>query len=867
MQVGFLTRCFEFERKFQLGVAALVGFRIDGSVRLMSDMALWTLIGEELGDQAVIDEGLPKSRAEFLVRGHVHTPGGAHQPTCPVKVRVGAVEKTLYVIGDRTWHRGVPTEPVPFTTMELTWARAYGGGGYARNPAGTGHAPDASGAHPLPNIETPGRLVTAPSQEPEPAGFMPYGFEWPQRREKLGTFDDEWLREDFPGYPRDIDWTTFNVAQPDQRQPEAYVGDETIECVNLHPERPKLEGRLPSIHARAFLTFKTPQGPGPLIDVPMRATTVWLFPHLETGVLVFHGAHQVGEDDAHDVAEILLAAENLGSPRTLDHYQRIMTASRTQDPTAVLPLVSGVGLVPDDCVGVGTIDAEIAAFQPDGLLLENQFRRAHEAHEEARAQLEAAGLDTSLLGPPPPPPEKTQYGIDDLAALIERGEQEREKAEREAQAGRAQLKERAQALCAEYEVDYDTLFLELAGPPAFDAEARLAQLDGALASARALGCPLPEQEAQIQDPEFRARVRETEVQLKEAYRLSAHMNPKVAPSLEGAVAEARRRELLELTRGGQSAGGRDWTGIDLRGEDLSGADFTGAFLECANLTGCNLSDVNFTRAVLASATLDGAILSGAKLAGANLGRASLKNAVSDREIDLAQAVLDQIDLRGARMFGLNLHDAMLRESRLDGASLEGIRGEGVTFYKCSLVGTSICRATLPKASFIEADASGLIATGANLEGATFYDVRADGAKLDHARLSNFRATGKTSLLRSDFEESALDKSNFRGVDLTESRFTRCDVSGGDLSEAVFVRADLRELVARGTLMIRTDFTEANLAGADLMNAILSKANLTGTDLSNASLFGADLARARSDGGTKLDGADQRRVRVHPVRAT
>jgi uncharacterized protein YjbI with pentapeptide repeats len=873
MHVGMLSRCFEYQRRCQYTVTTLIGFSFDGSVRLMSEMAIWKMIAAELGD-SLVDESMPKSRAEFFVRGRAFPPGGA-AATCPVSVEIGGLAKTLYVVGDRYWVDGVPTEPVPFTEMDLTWARSFGGADYARNTAGKGSTPvvvDGHNVHPLPNIEEPGRLITSPRDRREPAGFLPWGLDWPQRRENGGgTYDDRWLREEYPGFPSDIDWSMFNVAPADQQQEAPFRGNETFRCTNMHPQKAVVEGRLPGIAPRCFVTFsddpnahQRDRKPGPLIEVPLRATTVWLLPHIEMGILVFHGTQQVSEDDATDLHEILLAAENLGEPRELSHYERVMRDARAETPEAMLRYVSGSDLVPPGCEGVPEIDGEIAALKPEGLLAAAQFRRAEEEHAAARQRLIDAGMDPEIAGAPPAPAK--QGTVDDLPGLLKQASELKDQREAEAEAEAILLKEQARELCEKHGLDYDSLFVEQPGPPKFSAAERLADIEETLADARSLGCPIPELEAQVADPAFRAQIEAGEANLKEAYRLGAHTNPKLAPRREGEEAARQRKELLDLVGARHSAAGRDFTGIDLAGQDISGADLRGVFMECANLAGANLTDCDLSGSVLANASLEGANLTGAKLRDANLGRANLRGAYAERPPDLLHAILELADLTGARIPGVVFDESMLRECIFDGADLSSTSAKKTVFIRCSMRGTIIAGSNMKDASFIEMDASDLIATGASLEGMTLFDVRCDGAKLDRGMLANFRACGKTSLTNADLSESMLERSNFRAIDLSGARLVRSDVSGGDLSEARFAGADLTELVGRASLFIRTDFTEAKMERADLMNALLSKANLTGADLTDANLYGADLARARSDGGTKLDGAIKLKMRVFPVRA-
>ena len=56
----------------------------------------------------------------------------------------GALRAAIAVVGDREWRDGVPSEPRRFTTLPLTFERAFGGPGYARNPVGRGYLIEAT---------------------------------------------------------------------------------------------------------------------------------------------------------------------------------------------------------------------------------------------------------------------------------------------------------------------------------------------------------------------------------------------------------------------------------------------------------------------------------------------------------------------------------------------------------------------------------------------------------------------------------------------------------------------------------------------------------------------------------------------------
>ena len=181
--------------------------------------------------------------------------------------------------------------------LDLTWNKAFGGPGFARNPQGKGHDPiiTESGGKvlPLPNVEYPDRPVTSPSDRPEPAGFMPLDLMWPQRHAKTGTYDDTWFRERWPYFPEDFDWTFFNVTPEDQWAKEFFSGEEDIELTNMHPRHPRLLSRLPRLRHRIFIhrlkDWRKRDGEFDFVEPETPAGHGLAFPAPRTGRDVFQG--------------------------------------------------------------------------------------------------------------------------------------------------------------------------------------------------------------------------------------------------------------------------------------------------------------------------------------------------------------------------------------------------------------------------------------------------------------------------------------------------------------------------------------------------------------------------------------------------
>jgi uncharacterized protein YjbI with pentapeptide repeats len=861
LALSVLHRVVEQGGAFQLCVAAVAYVTLGDDAALLTELALWKEAAALLG--GVVDEVAPKARAEVLVTGSAHAPGGSPAPAVDVRVRIGAVDKTLRVTGDRRWTSDdVPSAPEPFTEMPLTWARSFGGEGFAPNPLGKGFAPDASveGApRPLPNVEDPRAMVRGPNDRPAPAGLGPIDPTWPQRAGRMGTFDERWLREDFPGLPRDLDCSAFNAAPDDQRIEGRWRGDEGFALDHLHPTRARVDGRLPGFAARVFVNARAPDGEA-LREVPVALDTVHFLPGAERAVLVYRGVTPVAEDDASDVLQLLAALERVGAPKDAEHYRAVL-AQRMDPQKGARFAFRERDLLPE---GVSSGLAELFAQSPgapQGLLADNQRRRAEAELERARENLRARGVDPDPHLParfpePEPPPS-----LDELPEALERAESFAEAQRAGADTARQKAESDARRLCARNGVDYDALLArrraEDAGPPRFSAKAERERLTGLAARARAAGVDAAPLEARLADPGLQEKLERAEAALLEAYRATAHHRD-AAPRLADAL-NARARRFVEDRRArGEGLAAWDFTGADLSGMDLSGMDLRRSLMESVNLRGCTLSDCDFTGAVLAHADLSGATLDGAKLAGANLGGAVLRGAMAGRPVDLTGATLWKTDLGGASFAGASLDGTQVFEATLRDATLGALSAVDATFYQCDLSGLSLDGAHLAKATFLECSLVGAGVAGVRLREAALIGCDLSGADLQRAGMEGLRAIRGCLFVGADLREARLPHASLReaklaGARLAGATLTECDLSGCDLRGA-----DLTEVSAAKVRLTRADLTGATLARARLPHALLRNATVEDADFTRANLFGADMTRAKGR-ARSLDDANLGRV--------
>lgn len=728
-----------------------------------------------------------KVSAEVMLAGACHAPGGRPVTECPVVFRVGAWSKSLRVVGQRVWVDSVlgsvPSDPVPFTTMPITWANAFGGPGYARNPAGKGYK-----TRELCTLERPRDVIRSPAAELEPAGFGPINPAWPQRAALRGKeYGRRYRAERAPWYPEDFDWRHFSAAPADQQLPGYLRGDEELAFQNLHPAAPIFTARLPGLRVRVFVVDVD----GAFREIPMALDTLYADLHHERLVLTWRGLGPAREDDLSDVRAALIASEPLEGERLPEARYREALEAFARDPAglkeALHPKLQelaererGGGAAPAASGGDGPRDpVEDLLRDKLELLPPEQAAAAREALQSAMAReggdkVRAAIIEAAAReGDTPPTPMLQKPGAAPPLGLrrIMR-----------------QVQEQAAALKAKLE-----------------------------------GRPVPEEQ--------RRRVEELE-RLPHDPRWR-ELDPDYTPP-EGPVS-------AEEPGPGRDLRERDLTGQDLRGLDLRGADLREAILTRADLRGANLRGANLRCAILFKAQLGGADLTGADLSRVNAAQARAEGAILDEvKLDLAcleDATLAGASLRGARGEFALLARADLGDARLGGAALHRSDLSETTLDRAVLAGASLTGCALIRCRGVTVDLSGADLGGASLAGAALPgarlgDCRADGSVWAGADISG-ADLGFATLRRAIMPRLAAAGARFHGADLRGARLDRADLQRADLTRANLFEANLNKARLGGTR-----FTGASLYGATLVGASGAGADFTGANLKRSTLEGA-----------------------------
>lgn len=878
-RLGILTKVERRGARATLVVSALGLFSLFEPTDFEFDTALWPMVVKEMPEGAIFDMAMPKPCAEVLFAGRAMAPQGVPVEAMTVDVQVGAMRKRLAVFGDRAWlpetTGTVFSRPKPFLEMPLSPERSFGGPGHAENPRGRGFdAPRRAGAGEivwLPNLEDPRRLIRAIDDEIPPVRPGPIDPGHPSRRALAGTYDEAWLKKDFPGLARDADPHLFCVASPDQRIAGYFSGDEPFSAAGFDAARPAIAGTLPGMRVRVFV--KTGSSEAGLVELAAAIDTVWLFPSAGKGVLIYRCACPVADIEGDDATHVMLAYERLAQPpRPLDHYREVFRL-RTDPAEKFKYALADAQLSPEP--------------DPEALARRKAAREAHAAarmEKSERAQelvmrdaFAKAGLPLHFMPslpkaePPPflmPTPEEVESGDFDMAELMAGLDAIYVQAETQARELSARAEQQQGAVERFRETgdfgNIDALLATLDLPEPATVSDKLELPDGF-----ALPEATPDEEQMLREASGR-------------FFLLPEAGP-LGPARSGiAHALAAVPELPAFPPPEPPAYPRDptpMTGLPPlppQPQDPAAiARIAAAFPQLAG-PGDRLEDLLGSLAGEKGVAPEAA---GEADARAMLGAASARLDAAEPEIVAGVAAMRQMSPGPvfpakpltpavAARFGA-LVAAEARQRSLAGRDMAGANLSGQSFAGLDLSGAFFERCDLRGADFTGARCAGAVFSGADLRAANFSDAvlgeanlsgaKAQGARFCRADLTKAQML-KIELVGADlsgavledvnFIESALDDARLVGARLTRVSALRLSMARADLSQASiegcsFIEIAAEGLVARGMRALKLCAVKLKAPGADFSGASLQQCGFH---------LGCDLTKARFDGALAVNGA-------------
>ncbi len=846
LEPSLLYKTFEWEKQQRFVASVLIGFPLDGSDPLL-EPDLWKFLSEELGKDAMLDMCMPKPRGEVLVHGRFFAPGAQPVPAGRVRLRMETIDKELAVIGDRRWRLGIgATAPAPMTEMPVTWQNAFGGEGFRKNPQGKGFQPEtdeiARKRHPLPNIENPKQLISSPDDRPDPAGFGSLDFQWPQRFSKVGTYDEKWLKERFPGPAEDMDWTCFNAAPPDQWISGYFKGDEPFELHHMHPEKPVLKSRLPGFRTRCFILQETPDGEA-FREISMRAETVWLFPHAEIGILLWRGAITIEEDDASDVKNMILAYENISdAPRTPEHYQAAIE-KRLDPDNGWKYLMTTKEMIPEGAIcGFARLMQQSDATE--GYFRQNMEAMAEQVKKEAQEKLDeqkeqiAAQLRAMNVDPEP-------Y-LKKMSLNPEASDDSEKEAEEMAKAQKKIIADKLRAA----DIDPEPYLKKMKVEPQQPAEDP--HLKEIMATVEKIAPGITEDPKHLDlekiDLSKMDELRQKMDEMAEAKKQEA--KEKLLESKE------KLRQQLENMPKNEAAGD-----LKKRSETKEAFDKINEAIEKMDgpyplprppgkeIVEQFRAQINTAKDQIEELRQKGILkeqedeVIQEKMDGLS---ANLKEAIAridridaddiEKKLENASVQIKDSYRMGAHYmdYGLPPHEG--REKEIAGEMLAAYRkgksladGDyaGVNLSGHDLSGIDLSNSFLEDVNFANAKLKGANLSKAILARADLTNADLTGANMGGANL------GAASLKNADLSDSDLSNAILSKADLTDAKLIRCKMEGVYFLEAALSRADMSESLMDAPIFLEVDVSGAKFCKTNLANAIFLKARLTGTDFTEA----------------------------------
>ena len=784
-----------------------------------------------------------KPRTDLLLHGKCHTPGGQPMKGCPVTFAVGDRTKTLWIFGNRSWKRSVTglwrsTAPEPFSSMPLGYENSFGGNGYDRNPIGKGFMSrirsNGSSVRELPNIEDSEELVTSPYSKIEPPGFGPLDRMWPQRLRLAGTLNKKWIETRWPQMPSDLDWGYFNAA-PSDMQVEGYLrGDETMLFENMHPSHPVLRSHLPGIRMRCFVReqAKDPEG---FKETAMRLDTLWADPENERVVLVWRGVAAVRTADTRKIDTLMVAAEEIGSPRV--------------DPDEYWARHQAIVASSEDVAG----GSDTSGRYPDTAQSETQSSALSDPSGDPTEQMVAAEVDKALQQAydimkqsgvdPGPMPNLQSEG--DVEAFFARLYPDYRPGEMVNSRQMDAIREPARQAMRQALIDQgedasvlDELFSTDDGPGSEDKWSRGKRIRLAVEEEKAGARSFRGQDLSGVDfsgldlggADFKEAV------LDDAKFIGADLQ-----EADFSNAGLERADFSQAKLGGVSFVSADLSEAGFKRADLAGADLSQAILSGSDLTLADLTNAVLEHATFEGACLDKAILRSAKARQSDFSEARLSHAdLSEADIRgalFAAAQMQQADLRCCIGEKAMFTGADMSEAHLDGGKLAGANFSDATVRRTHFHGADLSQATFERATgkavdMSEADLTGLRAgEGVHFPGGIFVqttsprsiwtDAHLDGADFSYARLGH-----------ADFSRARLEKASFKYSQCRYANFDAADLNGADFHEADLFLSNLARSDLSGS-----NLSKGNFYGAEFIDAVFSKINIQGANLKMSKLAG------------------------------
>lgn len=839
-------------------VSAFSFFQLGKHNTLLEENAQWTRLKPYLAAGLLLDTGHAKGYAECLLAGNAYALGGQAVEQMSIELKIGKIHKAVQVIGDRTCTQNLRSvsSPQPFVRMPLGDQQSYGGVGFKENSKGKGvldkaNVDSQANIYHLANLYLADDDITPDKKIRRVASFLPRDFSHPQRAQYQGTYNQEWLDHVHPGFPSDTDSRLFNVAAPEQQQPQTFFPGESYSLSGMHPQHPQLKSRLPDQFVRAFVTQEC-DGEDLFKEIPTHIDTVWFFPDLELGIAVHRGSLPVTDSAGLDIKNLLLALENItDTPRDKAYFQQVL-AERTNPKTAAGHAFHASQLLPQQSEEETARRAKLYAQaqadyeQKQAAQRLKQLEKMRSEHPEldwdkvfAREQAQTPASDA----PGPIPQEFIDKRDFDLTPYIKWARQQAQNAKAKMAESREELekhskKEPLRPVDMESQSHILARFAEVV--PVHNADK---SAEDSLPS----NATIEQKQAHMQRMMLKSQRR--------TRQLSPGVMPKQQVSADGAA--LLRQQVIACMEKGESLAGRDLFGADLSGLDLSGQDLRNVMLEKANLTDANLTGCLCDGVVLTEAQLERVRLDRCRFIRANLSRIN-STSVSCTGAVFDHAVIIESHFENSCFVGTHFSQLSIVTSDFSGCDFSKSEWISVRLIQQGLTDTqwqnaqltlcTLLECRLTASQWVQASLTRCALLKTTLAQAQFPKVKAQRVQIDVTdRCEN------VGFDNGHWEYCSFRNLHFVGCWFSASAFQSCDFTRAHLEEC-----DLQHSLWHSSLIFQGNITNSQLASALFYQSNLRKTGFVDSDLTAVTFHQTNLRE------TDFKHCVMRRVQRYPL---
>lgn len=812
--VGLISKTYGFG-EFQTAIGGLSFFSLGDSPKLLMETAQWPEIIKALGEGQVLDMGFAKPSGEVLVAGSVYAAKGKSVTQMQARLHLGKVNKTLKIIGQRQLHRGWLgriTAAQSFSSIPMSWRASFGGPEIAENPLGCGSKKSAfteDNVKSLPNFYYPKDSIKRKPKHP--AGFGALDITWPQRAQYQGTYDDNWLKNIHPGFPKDTDQQLFCAAPLDQRLDNFIAPDAPYVIEGMHPSQESIQGVLPNVRIRVVVQQKQAEA-FHYIDVPTHIDTLWLFPDAMLGVAIHRGTIPVKDIDGLDVKQLLLAYEHVDQPpKPLKHYAEQLV-ERTKTESALNSLLNEAPLLPEKT-------PEQIQHRKTIIQQAKQTQKARKQRmlntltkEQPVLALSAEDEDDDWSVIPQALLDDFDFDLTEIMqktkALTESMKAKQQKLLDEAQ---ALTKSTTKAVSESTESIYHRVF-----------------------------CVVNDMHVQAPEPPNNG-IEQANLILASSQRKARQLAPEsmlASLPLPHEQATQIRQWVVKLMQQNQSLAGRDLAGADLNGLDFSGQDLSQTMFDGCNLTHCRFQHCKLSETVFVQADIDFADFSYAKFNNTNL------NSVVGQKVNFDHSTMQQTQMLQCTLTDCSFNSATLSKINAVDANFHGCEFSHASLNDCHMVQTG-----LAYCHWSGAILNACVICESNIEYSHWYQAKLHRCILVASKISYSNWTGaqcelvqvgpkgnlkQVTLNRSSWKTCGFRELNISQCDAVSTLFHECDFSGSSWTDSV-----LKDSTFYGSLMGDNTLLRVDWQDSLIYQTTLRKINATEVDWRNCTMREVD----------------------------